>query len=234
MNSLQYHWTPEKYIKLVEKTKDPILQEYMKTEIDYIIRNVQNAASKTFIDVGAGYGRVIPQLSKLARNIIAVEIDKKMVGELKKRVKKLSNVTVVEGDVNQLTRLLKGCSDIIKKPVLLSLQNTLGTAIGDPYKIVSEMKKVAIMKNGEIVLSLFCQESLKSWGIKMYAGIQSMVGKIDSQKTDFYRGIFMSKTGYKSKWWTAKERDDFKKKLNGKISTLSKIPYFYIIYSQYN
>jgi len=229
----KYHWIPEKYITLVEKTNNPILREYMKTEIDYIVKNIESPSLKTFIEVGAGYGRVLSQLSKLGKNVIAVEIDKKMLQELKQRTKKLPNVIIIEGDANQLTRLLFKYEDVIEKPVLLSLQNTLGTAIGDPYKILSEMKRVAIAKNGEVIISLLCQESLKDWGIKMYASLQSMVGEIDVQNTNFNLGIFISKRNYRSKWWTAEERADFKKRLNRKISILSKVPYFYIIHSRY-
>jgi ubiquinone/menaquinone biosynthesis C-methylase UbiE len=233
MSLLQYHWDPEKYIRLVEGTSDPILQDYMKTEIEYIIRNVKMPSSKTFVEVGAGYGRVIPQLSKIGKNVLAVEINKKMLKELKKRAKNFTNVTIIEGDANQLTKLLSKYNDIIEKPVLLSLQNTLGTIIGDPYNVLAEMKKIAIMKKGEIIISLFCQESLKDWGVKMYKSLQEMVGEIDIRKTDFTRGIFISKTGYKSKWWTLEERKDFEKRLDGKISILSRTPYFYIIHSQY-
>jgi SAM-dependent methyltransferase len=234
MSLLKYHWDPEKYIKLVEETDDPVLQDYMKTEIDYIVGNVRMPSSKTFIDVGAGYGRVVPQLSRIGKSVIAVEMDKKMLKELRKRAKKLPNVTVMEGDANHLTRLLSKYEKIIEKPVLLSLQNTLGTIIGNPYKVLAEMKKIATTKNGEIIISLFCQESLKDWGVKMYKSLREMVGEIDFKKTDFTRGIFISKTGYKSKWWTLEERKDFEKRLDGKISTLSRKPYFYIIHSQYN
>lgn len=233
-NFPKYRWSPEKYIKLVEKTRDLILREYMDAEIEYILKNVQNPNLKTFIDVGAGYGRVISQLSKIGKNVIAVEINKKMLKELQKSAERLKNVTVIKGDANYLTKLLKKYDKMIEKPVLLSLQNTLGTAIGDPYKILLEMKQIAVAKKGEIILSLFCQESLKSWGVKMYASLKSMVGKIDNEKTDFNKGVFVSETGYRSKWWTTKERINFKNRLKGEISILSRLPYFCIIHSRYN
>jgi 16S rRNA A1518/A1519 N6-dimethyltransferase RsmA/KsgA/DIM1 with predicted DNA glycosylase/AP lyase activity len=141
-----YNWNPEKYIKVIEKTDDPIFQDYMKTEIEYIIKNVENPSNKTFIDVGAGYGRVVHWLSKIGKNVIAVEIDKKMLKELKKRSKKLSNVIVIEGDANELTRILSKYNYLIENPVLISLQNTFGTLIGNPYKVLEEMKKIATMK----------------------------------------------------------------------------------------
>ena len=62
-------YTAEKYINLVENTDDDILQSYMKAEID-VLSKVKDSKKKTFIDLGAGYGRVLRELAKIARNVI--------------------------------------------------------------------------------------------------------------------------------------------------------------------
>ena len=90
-----YNWSPDKYIKLVEKSSDPVLQYYMKAEMDYITTKIENPKEKTFIDVGAGYGRVIPPLSEIAKQVITVELDKKMLTELKHRGEQYPNVLVI-------------------------------------------------------------------------------------------------------------------------------------------
>ena len=61
-----YHWSPQKYIELVENTNNPLLQEYQKVELEYVTSKIQSPETKTFIDVGAGYGRVLPQIAKIA------------------------------------------------------------------------------------------------------------------------------------------------------------------------
>jgi 16S rRNA A1518/A1519 N6-dimethyltransferase RsmA/KsgA/DIM1 with predicted DNA glycosylase/AP lyase activity len=179
---MSFSWNSDKYIKLVEKTSDSILRDYMSAELS-VIDKIENPKEKTFIDVGAGYGRVISHLSEIGRKVIAVEIDKNLLPELKKRASQHSNVSVIEGDVQNLSQLLKSFD--IQKPVLVCLQNTLGTLIGDPFKIISEIIKVAKDNEGEIIISLFIQEGLKDFGIPMYSKLSELVGKLDLKKNGF-------------------------------------------------
>lgn len=227
---MEYSWEPNKYIEFVEKTPYLPFQDYMKAELD-IIGKVENSEEKTFIEVGAGYGRIIPQLSKIAKQVIAVEIDKKMFNELKKLAKQYPNVVVIDGDAQNLSALLKDFD--IKRPVILSLQNTLGTPTGDPFKILSEMIKVIRKNNGEIIISLLIQESLKEYGMQFYFSAQELVGEPDLEKIDFQKGIFVSKTGYKSHWWRPEERDGLANIVDGaKIAEITG-KCFYILHSKY-
>jgi len=151
-------YTAEKYIELVENIDDDILQSHMKAEIK-VISKVKDSKNKTFIDLGAGHGRVLPDLAKIARNVISIEINPDMLEELKKRTEMHKNATLIKGDIQELSKLLEKAD--IKNPVLLLLQNTLGTIEGDYKKVLSEIKIVAQKYRGEIIISLFRQESLK-------------------------------------------------------------------------
>jgi SAM-dependent methyltransferase len=217
----------EKYIELVENIDDSILQSHMRAEID-VISKVGDSKNKTFVDLGAGYGRVLPDLVKIGRNVISIEINPDMIGELRKRTKMYKNAIVIEGDIQELSELLEKAD--VKNPVLLLLQNTLGTIEGDYKKVLSEMKSVAKKYKGEVIISLFHQESLKDWGVKLYTKIQEMIGRPDLQKTDFKRGIFVSKTGYKSKWWNSAEREEIKNYFGGEIINEISTPHFSIIH----
>ena len=227
---MEHSWEPSKYVEFVEKTPCPSIQDYMKVEFS-IISKVENPKEKTFIEVGAGPGRVIPQLSKIAKQVIAVEIDKKMLNELKKQENQYPNIAVIDGDAQNLSELLKDFN--IKKPVVLSLQNTLGTPTGDPFKILSEMIKLAKNNNGEIIISLLIQEGLKDYGMQFYVNAQEMVGEVDLEKTDFQKGIFISKTGYRSHWWRPEERTELANIVGGtKIAEITG-KCFYILHSKY-
>ena len=220
-------YTAEKYIKLVENIDDSILQSHMKTEID-VISKVRDSNKKTFIDLGSGYGRILPDLVKIARNVISIEINPDMIRELKQRTKMHKNATVIEGDVQELSKLLEKVD--IENPVLLLIQNTLGGIEGDYKKVLSEMRTVAQKYKGEIIISLFRQESLKDWGIKMYSKVQEMVGDPDLQKIDFKKGIFISKTGYEAKWWNLTEIEEIKNYFGGEIVNEVLTPCFSIIH----
>ena len=224
-------YTAEKYIGLVENIDDSILQSHMKAEID-VISKVKDSKNKTFIDLGAGYSRVLSDLAEIGRNIISIEINPDMLKELKKRTKMYKNATIIEDDIQQLSGLLEKAD--VKNPVLLLTQNTLGTIEGDYKKVLSEMKAVAQKYKGEIIISLFRQESLKDWGIKMYSKIQEMVGNPDLQKIDFKKGIFISKTGYEAKWWNLTEIEEIKNYFGGEIVNEILTPYFSIIHISLN
>ncbi len=220
-------YTAEQYIKLVENIDDPILQSYMKAEIE-VISQIEDSKTKTFIDLGAGHGRIIPNLVKIARNVISIDFNPSMLVELKRRTKMYENASVIEGDIQEFSRLLENAD--VQNPVLLIIQNTLGTIEGDHKKVLSEMKVVAKRYEGEVIISLFRQEALKDWGIKLYATIKEMVGEPDLEKTDLEKGLFVSKTGYTSKWWTPAEIKEIKDFFGGKKMKEILTPNFAIIH----
>ena len=226
-----YNWTPQKYINLVEHTTNPMLAEYQREELVYLTTRIEQSGNKIFVDVGAGYGRVLPELSRVGKRVIAVDIDEELLGELRRRAQGLPNVHVVQGDANQLRELLK--DQDLEKPVIICLQNSLGTWKGDPRKVLEEMKRIAQERGGEIVLSLFCQEGLRDQGVPMYRELVELVGEPDLKRTDFDKGIFRSKFGYQSRWWTKEQRQKIVESLEGvKVAEISTDAY-YIVHLKY-
>lgn len=209
-------YTSEKYIKLTEKKPNPILKKQMDAEQN-IINSVASPKKKTFIDLGAGHGRLTPSLLNIARNVISIEINPDMLPELKKRSLKFKNCRVIEGDMTKLSKILE--KEDVTNPVLLLVQNTIGTIEGSSQKLLQEMKKVAEKYKGEIIISFFRAESLKSWGLKLYSEdvARAIVGEIDSKKTDINKGLFVSKTGYTSQWRNKKEIEQIKSFFGGKV-----------------
>lgn len=164
-----------------------------------IIGSVEHTGEKTFIDLGAGYGRLTRVLADMAKRVISVEINPDMLKELRRVSKGIRKAKVVKGDFTKLSSILKP-SDF-EQPVFLLMQNTLGTLEGENLEgVFLELKRKAKPRNGEIVISLFRQESLHDWGMRFYHDIQEMSGEPDLEKTDFRAGLFVSKTGYTSKW----------------------------------
>ena len=225
--NIVYNWSPQKYIELVENTSNSKLKEYEEKELEYITTKIPALKTSTIIDVGAGYGRILPHLAPLTQNIVAVDINHNMFGELKRRTMKYPNVTAIQGDASYLSKLLNRTK--LTAPVILSLQNSLGTWEGDPKKIIAEMKKIAHERQGEVIISLHRQKALKTYGIEMFKSVEALVGKIDLRKTDFKKRIFRSKTGYLSKWWNDSEVKEIIKRLGGKKIKKIENPNFIII-----
>jgi len=225
---MKYNWDAKRYRELVEGTSNPWLKRYMELGLSFIVDNINNPKAKTFIGVGAGYGRAIPKLSAITRNFIAIEINKDMLIELTETVSQYDNVSVIGGNAENLTSLLNDLD--INKPVLLSLQNSLGTPEGDPNKIMSEMFNFAFNNKGEVIISLFIQEGLEKFGLSIYNSVSELTGKPDLYKTDFDNGDLISETGYKSHWWKKEEIDNIIKTSGGKLLNELRESYFHILH----
>ena len=210
---MTHNWDPKKYAELVEGNLDATFRKYMQDEIRAIL-NVENRHQRTFVDIGAGYGRILPYLES-AGKVIAVEMDADMFRELERRATMYGNAIAIQGDAKNLDELLQ--QQRLVNPVVMILQNTLGTVTGDWRNLLFQAVAVAKANRGDILLSIFCQEALADWGIDFYRSLEEMVGEIDNELTQTDAGIFVSKTGYVSKWWTAGEREELRKMIGGKM-----------------
>jgi len=204
----------DKYKRLFEDWNDPIMKNHEKAE-KKIIQRIAKSLNKTFIDLGAGYGRILSFVSPIVKNVISIEINPDMYDELETRSRDYSNTKTILGDVTNLSKIIE--KENIHRPVLLLLQNTLGTIEGDWKKLLKEMKKVVKKYQGEVLLSLYRQQALENWGIMTYWHGVEMNGKPDMKKTDLKNGFFVSKTGYTSKWWTDKEIEKIKDFFEGEV-----------------
>ncbi len=207
-------YTFDEYINITEKNPHPILAKNMQAELD-IISSIKNSQDKTFIDLGAGHGRIVDDIASIADKLISIEINPDMLPELRKRSAKHQNAEVLVGDITKLSKLLQDYS--LSNPVFLILQNTLGTIEGSWKKVLEETRKIGVQEDGEVVLSFFRQEALKGWGMDLYDHVGKMTGKPDLEKTDFSKGIFVSQTGYKSKWRSKEEIEDIKEFFGGEV-----------------
>ena len=209
------NFKPRLYKDLFDEWDDPVIQAHMADECK-LIDLIKNKAGKAFIDLGAGHGRILPKIASLGKNVISIEINPEMFEILKVKSSRFKNSTAVLGDMTKLESILRKLS--ISKPVLLLLQNTLGTIEGDYSRVLSQIAKIARQYHGEVVISLYRQQALKDWGLMSYYHGQEMNGEPDLTKTYFAKGIFISKTGYTSKWWTDKEIEKIKTLLQGRLS----------------
>lgn len=225
-----FSWDPIIYKKHIEDTAYPLIRKYEEVELDYLL-SIPDIAERIVVDMGAGYGRVVPSIAKLARKIIAIEIDVKMLKVLHDKSKIYANVQVVQGDANQLDNLLRGME--ISNPLVISLQNSLGPWIGGWEAGVKQMRKFAEPKKGDILLSIWRQEASKELGIDFYNHIAELVGEPDLKNTKIESGLFISKTGYKSQWFTKDQRQEIREMLGGSKIQEVEYPAFWILHVSY-
>src|SRR3989344_6504644 len=89
-------FNPERF-RFVEYVDDETFQNYLASEIKTMSR-VRKPKSKTFIDVGAGYGRVLPYLFLVARDSILVEKNPAAAEECRRRANVYGRARGLEGD----------------------------------------------------------------------------------------------------------------------------------------
>jgi SAM-dependent methyltransferase len=183
------------------------MQHFMRDE-EYYLKTVPDAEDKTFVDLGSGYGRVVPLLSRIGRDVIAVEVNPVMYEGLEEEASWHGNVTAVQADFLKLPEILP---PELRRPVFLILQNSLGTIEGgDPQEALDVVVREARQRQGELVLGLFRQPALREWGVNELYGAPeraAVIGHVDPERTDLENGLFVTDTGYTSKWWTDEDLD---------------------------
>src|SRR3989338_2644196 len=208
------NFNPGQYKDLFDDWDDPVIQAHRAGEFK-VIESIKNKRNKTFIDLGAGHGRILPKIAPIVKDIIAIELNPAMFKILNQESAKFKNSTAVFGDMTKLETILKKFT--IVNPVLLLLENTLGTIEGQYQQVLTQMRKIAKQNHGEAIISLYRQQALKDWGLMSYWHGKAMNGEPDIVKTDLKKGLFVSKTGYTSKWWTDKEIAGMKNFFEGKL-----------------
>jgi SAM-dependent methyltransferase len=206
-------YNAKQYLQLVEGLNDTILKKYMKDEVSFI-NNIMERKGYEVFDLGAGYGRIIPQIINQADSIVAIELNKDMYYALEKSQMPIEDVLCINNDITKLSSYLQLKAD---NNLFILCQNTLGVIDGDYLKMFDNIKELSRGNNTEIVISVFNKEALPNYGLSMYMKLKDMVGSVDLEKTNFEKGEFISETGYYTKWWSKAEIIDIKSRLNGRM-----------------
>lgn len=202
----------EEYIRLVENIDDDRFERYMEAEAEFL-RETPGAGERTFVDLGAGYGRVLSIIAAIARNIVSIEINPGLTDELVKRGENFK-AEVIVGDMLGLPKLIEGKNMV--DPVFLILQNTLGTIEGGNYRdVLTVCGRVMRGEEGSAIVSVLREGVFADWGISFYQKISEMVGEPDLEKCDPEHGRLVTKTGYTSKWWSDTEIEEMKSLIGG-------------------
>jgi len=67
--------------------------------VQKIIKSADLKTDETVVEIGSGEGALTEELGHVCRQVIAVEIDKRLVEKLRKKFQKKNNIEIIEGDV---------------------------------------------------------------------------------------------------------------------------------------
>lgn len=214
------------YMLTVEFSSNESIQNCMKTEFN-IIHNVSNASEKNVIDVGAGYGRLMPFLSASFKKVHGIEIEEKMFRFLNVRNKQFINCVSYHHDFFNSYELIKKTEDIIN--VFILAQNTIGTMNKSLDKVTDYLIKL-LKPNDELIITFFKAETLENIGLNLYISLSSMLGNPDFNKTSFSSGEYYSDTGYYSKWMSSEEINLFIERINARLIEIKDGSFYKIIH----
>lgn len=178
----------------VYETKIPRVQRYLDAEISFIRDNL--TGSERILELGAGYGRIVKELSGNCMSIVGVDISDENVSLGKEYLKDIPNAEIITMDVNKLT--LQEKFDAV-----LCLQNGLSA-----MKITSSdlIKKILdmVVSDGKVYFSTYSE---KFWDYRLMwfeeQADKGLLGELDLDKTK--NGIIICKDGFKAVTHTSKD-----------------------------
>jgi len=70
--------------------------------LDNIVDAAEVKSQDTVLEIGAGLGHLTRHLAAVAKQVVAVELDKRLISVLEQNLQSFSNIRIVQGDILQL------------------------------------------------------------------------------------------------------------------------------------
>jgi len=113
--------------------------------LDNIVDVAEVKSQDTVLEIGAGLGHLTRYLAGTAKQVVAVELDKRLISILEQNLRSFSNIRVVQGDILQLEP-----GDLVSEDNYLVVANI-------PYYITSSIIRILLesgVKPKRIILTI--------------------------------------------------------------------------------
>ena len=162
------------------------IRQYMKAEVEHVLSKIKK--EDKVLDLGCGYGRIIPQLAEKARIIIGIDISPDNIQYGQIFLEGTQNCILMEMDASKLF-FPNNTFDVV-----VCVQNGISAFHVDQHQLIKE--SIRVTKTGGKVL--FSSYSDKIWEVRLnWFQLQSnegLVGEIDYSKTQ--NGTIVCKDGF--------------------------------------
>ena len=142
-------------LKRCYEIASPRLRQYLEAEMDFVLEKIR--PSDIVLDLGCGYGRVLPPLTKQARRVIGIDSSLTSLILAQDELRGISNCHLAAMDAVQL-----GFRDKVFD-VVVCIQNGISAFHVNQKELIRESIRVA--KPGGIVL--FSSYSAKFWDARL-------------------------------------------------------------------
>ncbi len=129
-----------------------------------IIETAQLSAKDYVLEIGPGRGILTEEIAKRAKNVIAVELDKKLCGFLKEQLQNYQNVKIIQGDflkinlsslnLNPNTKVIGNLPYYITTPIIMKLLDSR-----------ENISNIVIMVQKEVAQRITSTTGSKNYGI---------------------------------------------------------------------
>lgn len=164
------------------------LQQYLKAELDFVLQKI--CSNNLVLDLGCGYGRIIPQLAQKAKFVVGIDTSYASLIMAKKMLIGISNHRLVQMNAISLG-FLNNSFDIV-----ICIQNGISAFHVDQKELIRE--SIRMTKPGGTVL--FSTYSEKFWNHRLHwfqlQAEAGLLGEIDYEKTG--NGVIACKDGFQA------------------------------------
>ena len=162
------------------------VKQYLEAELTFVLDRI--SPSNLVLELGCGYGRLIPKLAKKARFVVGIDTSISSLEYGRKLIRSTSNCLLIQMDATQLSFLDRTFD------VVVCIQNGISAFHVDQEHLIQESIRVA-KQSGTI---LFSSYSDKFWKYRLEwfkrQSEEGLVGEIDFNKTR--DGVIICKDGF--------------------------------------
>jgi len=184
----------------------PRIKQYLQAELDHVLSLINQG--DTVLDLGCGYGRIIPDLAKKAGYVVGIDSSAANLHMGKDFLSNICNQTLACMDAACL-----GLSSEVYNSAIC-IQNGISAFHVDQTQLIREALRV-VRPGGK---ALFSTYSSKIWDARLewfeLQAAEGLLGEIDYSKTG--DGVIVCKDGFTA---TAISPEEFKNLTSGKGDT---------------
>jgi len=174
----------------------PRVQKYLKAETAFVLDHISSAGRT--LDLGCGYGRIIPDLLRKSRNVVGVDISRPNLEFAVRCLQGREHFQLLVMDAARLGFPSGLFSNVV------CIQNGISAFKVDPGRLINEALRVC-RRNGIVLFSTyadsFWEDRLDWFRIQAQHGL---LGEIDEKRTR--RGLIICRDGFRATTFSA---DDF-------------------------
>jgi ubiquinone/menaquinone biosynthesis C-methylase UbiE len=173
-------------LRRVYEIAPPRVQQYFTVEVNHVLKNINSG--DIVLDLGCGYGRIIPSFSRQARSVVGIDTSFSSLVMGKKMLSEIPNYNLLQMDALHL-----GFRDN-SFDVVVCIQNGISAFHVDQKELIKESIRVT-KPGGKILFSSYAE---KFWNHRLeWFQLQSesgLLGEIDYEKTK--DGVIVCRDGF--------------------------------------